>query len=176
LGIVSIKLDPIRENSKISEISLGGLPSQKRKANPEERRGKEPFDGTSKNSPSKLVPSYIFQDKRLTPLEALVKYLREKRKLSYYEISKLLSRNVRDIYKIYANAFDKSFTEIPLRISPSCFIPVSIFSNRKLSALEALVSYLKDLGLSYRQISVLLNRDERTIWTVYKRAIKKNGR
>jgi len=144
-------LDPIRKNSKFVEISLGG---------------------TSQNS-SKLVPLSIFQDRRLTPLEAVIKYLREKRKLSYHSVASLLQRNVRDIYKTYAHAFDKSFL-IEVKSVHTLLVPVSIFANRKLSALENLVLYLKNLKLSYRQISVLLNRDERTIWTVYKRARQKN--
>ena len=53
-------------------------------------------------------------------------------------------------------------------------IPTSIFKDRKVSVLEALVEYLKDKkGLSYHEISILINRDERNIWTVYNRAKKK---
>ena len=149
-------MDPSRKNSKKLDISL---------------------DGTRKNSSNLLVPSYIFQDRRLTPLEALVKYLREKRRLSYNAISRLISRNVRDVYKLYAHAFDKSSSSIRYDSRFSCFIPVSIFSNRRLSALEALVLYLKEqLNLSYREISVVLSRDQRTIWTVYKRSKIKNVR
>lgn len=152
LGIVSIKLGPIRKNSKNIEISLGG---------------------TSQNS-SKLVPLSIFQDRRLTPLEAVIKYLREKRKLSYHSVASLLQRNVRDIYKTYAHAFDKS-SLIEVKSVHTLLVPVSIFADRRLSALENLVLYLKEnLKLSYRQISVLLNRNERTIWTVYQRARQKN--
>ena len=53
-------------------------------------------------------------------------------------------------------------------------IPSSIFTNRNLSVLESLVWYLKkDLELGFRDIGKLLNRDERTIWTVHNRAKKK---
>ena len=53
-------------------------------------------------------------------------------------------------------------------------IPLSVFSDRSLPPLEAVVVYLKDkIRLSYRNIAELLNRDERTIWTVYNRAQKK---
>ena len=52
----------------------------------------------------------------------------------------------------------------------------SIFRDRKLSILEVLVEYLKDKKeLSYHEIAVLLNRDDRTIWTVYSRVKKKRG-
>jgi hypothetical protein len=53
-------------------------------------------------------------------------------------------------------------------------IPSSIFIDRKLSVLEILVEYLKEKrNLNYHQIASLLNRDDRTIWTVYNRAKKK---
>jgi hypothetical protein len=43
-----------------------------------------------------------------------------------------------------------------------------------MSIFESLVGYMKDsLELSYHKIALLLNRDDRTIWTVYQRAKKK---
>jgi hypothetical protein len=52
-------------------------------------------------------------------------------------------------------------------------VSVTIF-NKKLGAAEALVKYLREnLKLRYSQIAELLNRDERTVWTVYKKAAKK---
>ena len=53
-------------------------------------------------------------------------------------------------------------------------ITVSIFKKEKLSPFEAIVKYLKDdMKLTYHEIGILLNRDERNIWTVYNRARKK---
>jgi hypothetical protein len=53
-------------------------------------------------------------------------------------------------------------------------IPIEVLQDRDVSVLEAIVRYLKDgKGYSYRQIAVMLHRDDRTIWTVYKRASKK---
>lgn len=53
-------------------------------------------------------------------------------------------------------------------------IPSIIFTDRRLSVLEILVEYLKDeKNLNYSEIARLLNRDDRTIWTVYQRAKKK---
>lgn len=50
-------------------------------------------------------------------------------------------------------------------------IPTAIFHNRGLSSLEAVSVYLKEKkGLRYSEIAKLLNRDDRTIWTSYKRA------
>ncbi|MEM4268387.1 MAG: sigma factor-like helix-turn-helix DNA-binding protein [Candidatus Woesearchaeota archaeon] len=53
-------------------------------------------------------------------------------------------------------------------------IPVEIFKDRGVAVLESLVEYLKDTyGLSYAEIGRLLNRNERTVWTVYRRAKEK---
>ena len=50
-------------------------------------------------------------------------------------------------------------------------IPTSIFRDRALSVLEAISEYLKEKkGMRYSEIAKLLNRDDRTIWTAYKRA------
>ena len=52
----------------------------------------------------------------------------------------------------------------------SISIPSSIFRDRSVAVLEALVRYLKDeKGMSFHGIAILLNRDDRTIWTVYSR-------
>ena len=50
-------------------------------------------------------------------------------------------------------------------------IPTHIFRDRTLSVLESLSEYLhKVRGLTYHEIAVLLNRDDRTIWTCCHRA------
>ncbi len=50
-------------------------------------------------------------------------------------------------------------------------IPTEIFRGTSLGVLEAIVVYFKDeRNLRFHQIAVLLDRDERNIWTVYKRA------
>ena len=55
-------------------------------------------------------------------------------------------------------------------------ILTSFFRGNNLSILESIVRYLKETGsLSYHNIAILLKRDDRTIWTVYKRALKKNA-
>ena len=56
-------------------------------------------------------------------------------------------------------------------------IPSFIFQNRKLSVLESLVVYMKEeYEMNFHQIAMILNRDDRTIWTVYSRARKKNAK
>ena len=42
--------------------------------------------------------------------------------------------------------------------------------------MESVVFYMKDsLSMTYHEIAAALNRDDRTIWTVYNRAKKKRG-
>jgi DNA-directed RNA polymerase specialized sigma24 family protein len=53
-------------------------------------------------------------------------------------------------------------------------IPLRVLRDRTLAVLEAIVEYLKEeKHLKYVEIAKLLNRDQRTIWTVYNRAKKK---
>lgn len=52
------------------------------------------------------------------------------------------------------------------------FIPISIFDS-KLSPLEAVVQYLREIGYSLKQISDIVNRSNKTIWSTYNNALKK---
>ena len=118
-----------------------------------------------------LIPVSIFS-KSLRILETLTKYLKEELNLNYHQIGTLLNRDERNIWHTYDYSRKKYSDR--LKISDSkYFIPISIFQN-KLGALENIVLYLKDeLNLSYHMIAELLERDDRTIWTMYKRAKKK---
>ena len=54
------------------------------------------------------------------------------------------------------------------------YLDLGIFRNTKLTVFEALVKFLKDeKGLSFKEISLLLGKDERNIWTVYNRGKSK---
>ena len=120
------------------------------------------------------VPVSVFKNDFLSSLETIVKYLRENLLLTFKRIGELTNRNQIALAVTYRNA-RKKLAEgfVVTEISPYS-IPVSILKNRKLSVLENVVSYLKDtFGLTYHSIAVLLNRDDRTIWTVYQRAKKK---
>ena len=115
-----------------------------------------------------LIPISIFHNS--SPLEALVKYLKEFSKLNFKEISDLLNRDQRTIWTTYNNINKK---KIKLEIKSKVFIPIEVFSDRKLSVLENLVSYLvKDYSLL--EISRLIKRNYQTIWTCYTRAKRKN--
>jgi transposase len=67
------------------------------------------------------------------------------------------------------NSREKSSTQ-----EQEILLPTTIFHDRTLSFLEAIVEYLKkQRNLSYHEIAVLTNRDERNIWTLHHRAEKK---
>lgn len=119
-----------------------------------------------------LIPISIFT-KQLSILETITKYLKEELSLSLHQIGELLSRNERNIWHTYKTSNKKHPTKLIVHPTKH-FIPISTFQN-KLGALESIVLYLKDeLNLSYHNIAVLLDRDDRTIWTVYNKAKKKN--
>ena len=119
-----------------------------------------------------LIPLSIFSNKRLSALEAIVKYLRENEQLRNTDTAQLLGRSSASVWITYRNAAKKMYAKLSVEKS-DLFIPTSALSG-KLSALESISTYLRqEYGLSYRRIGKLLNRDERTIWTVCSRAMKK---
>lgn len=118
------------------------------------------------------VPIIIFSGK-LSPAEALTKFLRENHDLSYREVSELIGRNERSVWANYKRAVKKMPWHF--EINDSITVPVSIFNSDK-SILEALVSYLKDeRKMRNKKISQLLNKNTANIWTVNNRAKKKEN-
>lgn len=123
-----------------------------------------------------LIPCSLFRNRHLGILEIITKYLREEVNLSYKEIAILLNRDDRTIWSTYNSAIKKEKERF--KITKDRFlIPISIFKERDFGFLELLTSYLKENhNLSYHEIAMLLNRDDRTIWTAYNRLLqKKNG-
>jgi hypothetical protein len=119
------------------------------------------------------IPISIFQNKSLSSLEAIVKYCKEELKLNYKEISTLLYRNNQPIAITYRNA--KRKMPGALNTLSKEKLPLEIFKNTHLSVLENITQYLKETkSMSFHEIAAALKRDDRTIWTVYKRAKHKN--
>ena len=53
-------------------------------------------------------------------------------------------------------------------------IKTTVFQNPTFTIFESLVKFLKEeKSFSFHEISLILNRDERNIWTIYKNTIKK---
>lgn len=120
-----------------------------------------------------LIPVSIFSNNRLSALEVIVKYLRENERLRNNETAKILGRTPASAWITYRNACRKLVKRLAVG-KTDIFIPTSVLASGKLSALESISFHLKQTyGFSYRRIGRLLNRDERTIWTVCSRARKK---
>ncbi len=158
---------------------------------------REPYEQEFKG-----IPSSIFRDRNLAPLELMSEYLMRKG-LTYSEIAKLLKRDDRTIWtsihrakkkREQAKKADRTEEKNPFRgkqekekqrkethenerqgeEGQEKQIPLHIFHNRELAPLEGISKYLKEVAnLSYHEIAVLLNRNDRTIWTCYNRAKKK---
>ena len=127
----------------------------------------------SKSKLEEAIPVSIFV-KELGCLEVIVRYMKDYLGYNYKKIGKILLRNEGPIGVTYRNSLKKF--EGKLDVSSEIKIPFSIFSNPKFSIFEAIVWYLKDeLSFNYHKIAVLLNRDDRTIWTVYQRAKNKRA-
>jgi hypothetical protein len=127
-----------------------------------------PFD--KKSFPVDII------SKELTILESVVKFLHENKNKTLSEVGKLTGRNQRNLWHTYESTKKKCplpFTKFESKFS----IPLSIFTDEKLSPSEAVVFYLREVEeLSLKEISVLLSRDNRTIWTLHNRAKKKHAK
>lgn len=120
------------------------------------------------------IPLFVFSSK-LSGLETIVKYLRENLHLNFKEIGILLGRSVKTVWQAYnfsKRKYSRQFTGHDFSLT----IPVSVFKDRRLSVLEHIVIYLKNTGMKFSEIARRLERDPRTIWTVYSRAKKKNAK
>ncbi len=122
------------------------------------------------------IPISIFKNKKLAPLETVVKYLREDLGHTYKKIGILLNRKPGPIGVSYRKAAKKSRSRLDVS-SVDNSIPLSVFKDSRLTVFGTIVVYLRDVkGLKFGEISELLNRNYRTVYTVYSRARKKNVR
>ena len=92
----------------------------------------------------------------------------------------MLNRDPRGIWISYNNAIKKKKEKFIIK-DVKYIIPTSIFKENKYGALELISEYLHDhYSLSYHKIAILLNRNDRTIWTSYhnikKKRILKGGK
>jgi DNA-binding transcriptional MerR regulator len=121
-----------------------------------------------------MIPVYIFS-RKISCLEAVVKYLSEVLKIKNAKIAILLKRDIRTIWTTYQNAIKKE-PELFMLKEEKIFIPLSLLAERKYSVLEIIAKHLKDsYGFTFHEIAEFLERDDSTIWTVYNR-FKLKGR
>lgn len=117
----------------------------------------------------KGVPISVFDNDKLSALEAVVKYLKEEQSLKLKEIAAILNRNSKTIWTTYNNASKKMPEPATLK-NINMYLPLKLFQNREVSPLEVVINYLKDdLGFKNHEIAVMLHRDQRTIWATYNR-------
>jgi DNA-binding CsgD family transcriptional regulator len=117
------------------------------------------------------IPLSIF-NKKLTILEAIVLHLK-RNNYSLRQIAQLIHRDERNVWHIFTRA-EKKHPQKLICVS-DFLIPLALLDSH-LSAQESVVSFLKKQGMKYVEIAQLLHRNQRTIWTVYRRAQKKEGR
>ncbi|KYK25209.1 hypothetical protein AYK26_06340 [Euryarchaeota archaeon SM23-78] len=120
-----------------------------------------------------LIPVSVFDNAYLSALEAIVKYLHENKGLRFSEIARLLNRYQRAIGVTYRFASKKMKFRLKIRAT-KYHVPLDFIARRQMSVLESIVYHLRETyKLPYYIIATMLTRDDRTIWTVYQRALKK---
>jgi uncharacterized protein YlxP (DUF503 family) len=126
------------------------------------------------NHASSEIPISIF-NKKISSLETVTKYLKEDVGLKYHDIAEATGRDERNIWHTYSEALKKHPKRLEFKESKFSF-PVSLLKETRLSVLEAIVWHLKKTyDLRFTEISKLLQRDTKTVWTCYQRALQKNG-
>ncbi|MBU0757144.1 MAG: hypothetical protein KKF44_03710 [Nanoarchaeota archaeon] len=111
--------------------------------------------------------------RELSPLENIVKFLKEEKGYSYVVIGKKLKRSEKTIWQAYQNSRKKVPDKITVTDS-NYMVPLDFLSDRKYTIFELIVKFMiKNYSLKYSETANILHRDDRTIWTVYSRAMKK---
>lgn len=129
--------------------------------------------GLAKKPEEPIIPVSVFSNDYLSALEAIVKYLHENKELRLSEIARIISRDQRAVGVTYRFASKKMKVILKAPVSKYS-LPASTIAGRKLSVLESIVYYLRETySLSYHEIALIIRRDDRTVWTVYYRALRK---
>ncbi|MBN2142797.1 hypothetical protein JW711_05710 [Candidatus Woesearchaeota archaeon] len=132
------------------------------------------YKESNKKEGQYFLPLELFSERRLGVLEIVIKYLHEGRGLSYGRIADILCRDDRTIWASYHSSVRKLKSPLRIGSQTNIMIPSSIFNNRVLGPLEALVIYLKrDCGLSFKEISLKLKREYCVIWLSYRKGTDK---
>jgi len=126
-----------------------------------------------KRSFDNSIPSTILRIKALSSLEAIVKFLRENRNVSYKAMGLLLNRNPKTLAVTYCVAKSKNPNVVSNDVEKDLTrIPFTAFNNN-FSILESICVHLKSSHHSYADVARIINKDQRTVWTVCMRAESK---
>ncbi len=113
----------------------------------------------------------IKNNKSIKALDLLTQELREEYSKDKEAIIKALIKEIKKKHRIS----NKEIYEL-LEVRKDIEIPLNIFT-KELGALESITKYMKEnLSMAYYEIAELLNRDQRTIWTAYNKANKKQNK
>ena len=116
--------------------------------------------------PRKKKKKLAKDDRLMKALALITDELKQEYSLNKKELTEIIINKLKEKYKVSGEEIKEMTTEKS--------IPATIFSS-KLGALESLVKYMKEnLNMSYHEIAKLLNRNDRTIWTAYKKATEKH--
>ncbi len=118
------------------------------------------------------VPISVFSAK-LGALESVCKYLHENEGMKYSEIARAINRDDRTVWTA-CNKAKKKEENIFVIDNSSEQIPLSVMNDERFTILESLILHLKERGLSYKEIGLLLGRDQRNVWTIHSNAVRKN--
>lgn len=117
----------------------------------------------------------MFSNRSLSFSESLVVYLHELEHLSYAAIAKLVQRDERTIWTLYNRAAAKLGDAVFSYVKTDARVPLSVFFDKHLSGMEAVLESLHQQGFRNAEIARLLSRDPRTIGVQLKRVQKKRG-
>ena len=122
----------------------------------------------------KLVPLSIFSHP-LAPTAALCKYLRENENLNNKEIGAVLHLQEKSVWATYTRARKQKKAKFVLG-GDYYFLPLSVFSDSRLSTLEQIIQHLQSTyHLKNGQIAKLLHKSSNTIAVLAKRGKVKRG-
>ncbi len=128
------------------------------------------------NLEKERIPVNIFSE-GLSPLASITNFLHEQG-LSTKEIAKKLNRSYKTIYQSLKERTKNRLKEPEDKnnLQNNIFIPINLFKNRNLSIMEIVISHLhKEKGLKFSEISRMINKDPRTVWTTWNRSEIKNA-
>jgi hypothetical protein len=103
-------------------------------------------------------------------LELISVYSKDILKYNFAKIASILNRDQRTIWTSY-NKCRKKISQLKIEKTKTT-IPLNVFSNRKFSTFENMVLFLSK-NRSIMEISTILKKDYKTIWTALSRAGKK---